>query len=111
MVRTLDIPPRAGPTSSRLFLESRRWFRHQQTEASGLFGPSMIAISSNRAIVGRTSMVISSALTLNKVANVHADDLARADELGRFGHVRYQETRDVGTEDRQADAAGGAVFP
>jgi hypothetical protein len=56
-------------------------------------------------------MLITSTLTPNKMAKVHADDLARADELGRFRHDRCQKTRDLGTEDRQADAAGGAVFP
>ena len=42
---------RAGPTSSRLVLESSRWLRHQQTVEAGFLGPSTVATSSNRALV------------------------------------------------------------
>src|SRR3954468_6719075 len=48
-VRTYS--PRAGPVSSRLVLESSRWLRHQQTLADGFLGPSIVATSSNRAVV------------------------------------------------------------
>ena len=42
---------RAGPTSSRLVLESSRWLRHQQTLEVGFLGPSITATSSNRVLV------------------------------------------------------------
>jgi hypothetical protein len=40
-----------------LVVESIRWLRHQQTLDVGFFGPSIVATSSNRALVaGRISM-------------------------------------------------------
>src|SRR5919199_5758116 len=56
-VRARTNSPRAGPTSSRLVLESIRWLRHQQTLADGFLGPSIVATSGNRSLVaGRTSI-------------------------------------------------------
>src|SRR5215207_8145079 len=43
--------PRAFPTSSRLVFESSRWLGHQQTLEVGFLGPSIVAMSSNRALV------------------------------------------------------------
>jgi hypothetical protein len=42
--------------SERFVFASSRWLRHQQTEASGFLGPSIVATSSKRAdVAGRIS--------------------------------------------------------
>jgi len=41
-----------------LVFASSRWLRHQHTDESGFFGPSIVATSSNRAdVAGSIEMV------------------------------------------------------
>lgn len=47
--------PRARPRNAAFYFETMRSLRHPQTFASGGFGPTIAAISSN-AVAGRTSV-------------------------------------------------------